>query len=292
MPVPTDRSLDADPAGPRGDLPPVPTDRSLDADPAGPHGDPASVPKDRHRGDAPTASDARARRGLSASDLERLREPPLQTADLPGVGGAIRSRPEDFRVLEVPAYDPDGRANAHVLLVLTKRGVGSEEAVAEVARQLAIPRAEVGLAGLKDKDAVTEQWISLPAAAAARLGQLSIRTYPSGQLTPTATSCAAATCAAIASRSSCAIRSWRSTRRWPAAAPRSSACARSAASTISTANSGSAVTIDARPRRSGARAGAAGPTSCSAPGSRRCSTSTCSSAAPAASCARCCAATS
>ncbi|WAS92983.1 tRNA pseudouridine(13) synthase TruD [Nannocystis punicea] len=133
---------------------------------------PQPVRTNRNGEAAAGASDAgRARRGLSAADLERLREPPLQTADLPGVGGAIRVRPEDFRVREVPAYDPDGRPGAHVLLVLTKRGVGSEDAVAEVARQLGVPRPEVGLAGLKDKDAVTEQWISLPAAAAARLGQ-------------------------------------------------------------------------------------------------------------------------
>ncbi|HEY8374865.1 MAG TPA: tRNA pseudouridine(13) synthase TruD, partial [Nannocystis sp.] len=48
-------------------------------------------------------------------------------------------------------------------------GLGSEDAVAELARQLGIPRAEIGLAGLKDRDAVTEQWISIPAAAASRL---------------------------------------------------------------------------------------------------------------------------
>ncbi|MDC0717812.1 tRNA pseudouridine(13) synthase TruD [Nannocystis bainbridge] len=132
---------------------------------------PVSEDSRPERADRRREGEAPARRGLSEADLELLREPPLQTADLPGVGGAIRSRPEDFHVREVPAYDPDGRPNAHVLLLLTKRGVGSEDAIAEVARQLAIPRAELGLAGLKDKDAVTEQWISLPAAAAARLEQ-------------------------------------------------------------------------------------------------------------------------
>lgn len=152
-----------------GGEPPVREDRispSDEPDDAGPRDDApdSHVRKDRNR-------DAPARRGLSAADLDLLREPPLQTADLPGVGGAIRRRPEDFRVCEIPAYDPDGRSGAHLLLVLTKRGVGSEDAVAEVARQLGVPRPEVGLAGLKDKDAVTEQWISLPAAAAPRLSQ-------------------------------------------------------------------------------------------------------------------------
>ena len=35
-------------------------------------------------------------------------EPPLVTASLPGIGGRLRSRPEDFEVEEVPAYQPSG----------------------------------------------------------------------------------------------------------------------------------------------------------------------------------------
>jgi tRNA pseudouridine13 synthase len=34
--------------------------------------------------------------------------PPLLTADLPGVGGRIRTRDEDFEVEEVPSYEPCG----------------------------------------------------------------------------------------------------------------------------------------------------------------------------------------
>ena len=106
---------------------------------------------------------------LDPADRERLLDPPLQTAELPGIGGRIRARPEDFVVREIPAYDPDGREGAHLLLLLRKRGVGTEEALREVAERCQIPRAELGLAGLKDHDAVTEQWISAPAAARAAL---------------------------------------------------------------------------------------------------------------------------
>lgn len=108
---------------------------------------------------------------MSPEDHARLLDPPLQTGDLPGVGGQLRRRPEDFEVVEIPAYGPDGRAGAHLLLTLRKRGVTTEDALAEVARQLGVPRAEVGVAGLKDKDAVTEQWISLPASAAPRVAE-------------------------------------------------------------------------------------------------------------------------
>lgn len=100
--------------------------------------------------------------------LDTLLDPPLQTGDLPGVGGELRRRPEDFAVAEIPAYEPDGRPG-HLFLLLRKRGLTTEDALVELARQLEVPRPEVGLAGLKDRDAVTEQWVSVPAAAAPRL---------------------------------------------------------------------------------------------------------------------------
>lgn len=102
-----------------------------------------------------------------------LLDPPLQTADLPGIGGRIRLSPDDFTVREIPAYGPDGRVGAHLLLTMHKRGFGSEDAIVELSRQTGIPRPEIGLAGLKDKDAVTEQWISVPFAAGPRLTEFS-----------------------------------------------------------------------------------------------------------------------
>ncbi len=103
----------------------------------------------------------------------RLLDPPLQTAELPGIGGRIRMRPEDFSVRELPAYAPDGRVGAHLLFTLCKRGIGTEDAILELSRQTGIPRPEIGLAGLKDKDAVTEQWITVPFAAGPRLAEFS-----------------------------------------------------------------------------------------------------------------------
>ncbi|MBK7824880.1 MAG: tRNA pseudouridine(13) synthase TruD [Nannocystis sp.] len=113
----------------------------------------------------------------------RLLDPPLQTAELPGIGGRIRMRPEDFTVHEIPAYGPDGRTGAHLLLILRKRCIGTEDAIVELSRQTGIPRPEIGLAGLKDKDAVTEQWITVPFAAGPRLTEFS---HPAIQLGPAA----------------------------------------------------------------------------------------------------------
>lgn len=102
-------------------------------------------------------------------DLARAVDPPVMTAELPGIGGILRARPEDFRVTELPAYGPDGREGAHLLLTMQKKGVSTEAALQEVARAVGLRRAAFGHAGLKDQDAITSQWVSAPAEARAAL---------------------------------------------------------------------------------------------------------------------------
>lgn len=69
---------------------------------------------------------------------------------------------------EIPAYPADG-GEGHLLLTLTKRETDTEYAVREVAKQLGIARAEIGVAGLKDRHALTTQWISIPRSCGERL---------------------------------------------------------------------------------------------------------------------------
>ncbi|MFO0582949.1 MAG: tRNA pseudouridine(13) synthase TruD [Anaeromyxobacter sp.] len=88
---------------------------------------------------------------------------PFVTPELPGSGGALRSRPEDFRVDEVPAYLPAG-AGPHLYLRIEKRGRTTRDAVRTLARALGVPERDCGAAGQKDRDAVTTQWLSFPVA--------------------------------------------------------------------------------------------------------------------------------
>jgi len=97
--------------------------------------------------------------------------PPCLTAGLPGTGGRIKQQPEDFEVEEIPAYEPSG-AGDHLFLWIEKRGLGAEFLLRQVAKRLGIPNGEVGSAGLKDRHAVTRQYISVPASAEPNLGQL------------------------------------------------------------------------------------------------------------------------
>ncbi|MEV0323089.1 tRNA pseudouridine(13) synthase TruD [Streptomyces sp. NPDC050658] len=76
----------------------------------------------------------------------------------------LKRRPEDFRVVESPMPEACSPAQgAWQYLRLWKRGYTTFEAVALIAKYFACAEAEVGYAGLKDEDAVTEQTVSLPA---------------------------------------------------------------------------------------------------------------------------------
>ncbi len=108
---------------------------------------------------------------MSRPSFDPLAPPPLLTADLPGIGGRIKTQPEDFQVEEIPAYQPCG-AGDHLFLWVEKRGMGAEYFVRQIARRLDVPASEVGTAGLKDRHAVTRQMVSVPARAEPRLPQL------------------------------------------------------------------------------------------------------------------------
>ncbi len=96
---------------------------------------------------------------------------PGVTDDLPGIGGRIKVEPEDFEVEEIPAYEPVGQGD-HLYLWIEKRGMGAEYFARQIARRLDIPPGDVGTAGMKDRHAVTRQWVSVPASAEPRLDQL------------------------------------------------------------------------------------------------------------------------
>lgn len=100
--------------------------------------------------------------GAEAQDCEgpiRHRVPWL-TESLPGIGGVLKSVPEDFEVIEIPLYEPCG-TGSHTYIRFRKRGIPTPVAVSRLARGLGVQPREVGVAGLKDAQAVTEQTVSI-----------------------------------------------------------------------------------------------------------------------------------
>ena len=102
---------------------------------------------------------------IDAALRRAVEDPPRVCAPALWVGGRIRARPEDFGVEELPAYPADGKPG-HVLTWMQKRSLTTEAALRELAKILRVPRVEIGVAGLKDHDALTRQRVSLPERAA------------------------------------------------------------------------------------------------------------------------------
>ena len=87
---------------------------------------------------------------------------PYLTPDVPGIGGMLKHVPEDFDVEEIPAYEPSG-SGEHLFLWIEKRDVSAEQLTRHLSRALGVPPGEIGSAGLKDRRAVTRQYVSVPA---------------------------------------------------------------------------------------------------------------------------------
>ncbi|HEY3235093.1 MAG TPA: tRNA pseudouridine(13) synthase TruD, partial [Polyangiaceae bacterium] len=89
-------------------------------------------------------------------------QPPLCSADLPTVGGRPGAEPEDFVVDEIPLYPASGKGE-HWFVRVRKRLRTTPDMIEAVARAAGVSARDVGYAGMKDKQAVTTQWISVPA---------------------------------------------------------------------------------------------------------------------------------
>jgi tRNA pseudouridine13 synthase len=94
-------------------------------------------------------------------------DPPTLTGAPPWTG-LLRARPEDFRVDEVPAYLPEGSGD-HLFVRFEKTDLDTQQAVRRIAQILGVDARQAGVAGLKDRRAVTTQWVSFEHADVARL---------------------------------------------------------------------------------------------------------------------------
>lgn len=78
---------------------------------------------------------------------------------------------EDFEVEELPAYLPDGQGE-HLYLWIEKRDLPAAELLSRLARSLQVSSRDIGVAGQKDRRAVTRQFVSVPRTAEASLSRI------------------------------------------------------------------------------------------------------------------------
>ena len=76
----------------------------------------------------------------------------------------FKAHPEDFRVEEQLSFTPSG-SGPHWLLRVEKRAANTRWVAAELARAAGVQAHDVGYAGLKDRQAITVQWFSVPVLA-------------------------------------------------------------------------------------------------------------------------------
>lgn len=85
---------------------------------------------------------------------------PYLTRDVPGIGGVIKQRPEDFFVQEIPLYEPSGTGE-HVYCEIQKIGIPTFEAINRIAAALRVSTRDIGYAGLKDARSISRQILSI-----------------------------------------------------------------------------------------------------------------------------------
>ncbi len=78
----------------------------------------------------------------------------------PRFAGRYKVAPADFAVDEVPAYEPSGSGD-HTWLWVEKTGMSTLDLLHELARALDRDERAFGIAGLKDAQAVSRQWVSI-----------------------------------------------------------------------------------------------------------------------------------
>jgi tRNA pseudouridine13 synthase len=95
-----------------------------------------------------------------------------------GIGGHIRQRVEDFNVREIPKTKPvdkDPTKNVYTLFTLEKWNWDPNLAIKALARALRVSITRFGIAGTKDRRAVTSQRVSVWKVGEERLKEVSVR---------------------------------------------------------------------------------------------------------------------
>jgi len=82
-------------------------------------------------------------------------------ASPPTIKGHLKQSPADFRVDEILGFEPDGDGY-HGLFLIEKTGMTTGQMLGQLAKLSGVAERDIGFCGIKDKLAVTTQWVSIP----------------------------------------------------------------------------------------------------------------------------------
>lgn len=107
---------------------------------------------------------------MDSSVRSQLLDPP--TVAKPILGSVrFKTSCEDFVVEEIPTYLPGG-SGEHLFLWIEKTDVSAGYLLDSVARTLKVSTRDIGVAGQKDRRAVTRQFLSVPQTCKPQLSEL------------------------------------------------------------------------------------------------------------------------
>ena len=78
----------------------------------------------------------------------------------PSCRGVLKETAEDFQVTEELGFDPDGTGE-HLYVYVEKTGLTTTDLIDLISKHTGISTQQISYSGLKDKQAVTRQWLSL-----------------------------------------------------------------------------------------------------------------------------------
>ena len=95
-----------------------------------------------------------------------MSSPVVRAWGTPPGGALIRSCPEDFQVRELLGFELSGQGE-HAFLHLQKRELNTMDLLQRVSRLSGVAPRDIGISGLKDRNALTRQWFSVGLAGKA-----------------------------------------------------------------------------------------------------------------------------
>ncbi|MFO0976402.1 MAG: tRNA pseudouridine(13) synthase TruD [Planctomycetaceae bacterium] len=104
--------------------------------------------------------------------ISRITQPPRRKAPVLDTVH-IRTTVQDFQVEEIPAYELTGSGD-HAWLWIEKSGLSSPQMISLLCDTLRFRPSDVGLAGQKDRWALTRQFVSVPGRLAAAAGGMEL----------------------------------------------------------------------------------------------------------------------
>lgn len=98
---------------------------------------------------------------------------PFLTPEIEPVKAKFKAWAEDFIVEEIPLYPPLGYGG-HLYLWVEKKALNTPDIVQALSEMTGAKKRDIGYAGLKDKQSVSRQWISIPAEFAPQLERVKL----------------------------------------------------------------------------------------------------------------------